>query len=321
MPIDPIALNTLSTMAQPPSNPTLTPAQRRDIIADNLQEFMTTLPRDNRWDGVEVTELTIPGPHRPIPIRLFRPVGERPQLPSVLYFFGGAFWMRSYETEDMLSICRQLAVEGDSVIVEIDYALAPEYPYPAALHEGMSVLRWMAESGSEYGIDATRLAVGGLSAGGAIAAGVALMDRDGGAPLVRLQILEVPGIDLALSVVADPPADFSTSDLDSFLEFQHFYLPEGVPSDDPYVSPADTPSVVGLPPALILTAEIDVVRPAAEAYADRLRLAGVICVSVVFGGQVHFAPQLASVSPSSRAWRAMVTEAVRGLHRDPGNPL
>ncbi|SMQ57660.1 alpha/beta hydrolase [Agreia sp. VKM Ac-1783] len=321
MHIDPIALDTLSSLAQQPSDPALTPAQRRDIVADDLQQFMTSLPRDPRWDAVEITDLTVAGEHREIPIRIFRPSGTAEALPSVLYFFGGAFWMRSYDTEDMLSICRQLAVEANAVVVEIDYALAPEYPYPVALNEGAAVLRWMAESGHAYGIDPTRLAVGGISSGGAIAAGVALMDRDSGTPLVRLQILEVPGIDLALSLSASPPAEFTDADLETFLEFQKFYLPDGVPADDPYVSPADTPSVEGLPPALILSAEFDVIRPSGEAYADRLRLAGVTCVSVVFGGQVHFSPQLASVSPSSRAWRGMVTEAVRGLRRNPAAPL
>jgi len=321
MSVDPIALRAMSTMAEQPTDPTLTPARRRDMIADNLQQFMAALPRDPRWDSVEITDLTVPGEHRPIPIRIFRPAGVEKPLPSVLYFFGGAFWMRSFDTEDMLAICRQLAVEANAAVVEIDYALAPEHPYPAALNEGVAVLRWMAESGSAYGIDPTRLAVGGISSGGGLAAGVALLDRDSATPLVRLQILEVPGIDLALSISANPPADFTVADLDSFLEFQNFYLPEGVPANDPYVSPGDTPSVEGLPPALILSAEIDVIRPAGEAYADRLREAGVTCVSVVFGGQVHFAPQLSSVSPSSRAWRGMVTEAVRGLHRDPAAPL
>jgi acetyl esterase len=300
---------------------THTPAERREATEANIDHFMRTLPRDPRWDAVDIEELTVPGEQREIPVRIFRPAGSTRALPAALYFFGGAFWMRSYDSEDMLAACRRLAVEADVVVVEIDYALAPEHPYPAALHEGMTVLRWMAAEGVAHGIDPERIAVGGFSSGGGLAAGLTLLARDSGGPAVRLQILEVPAVDLGLSLVATPPPGSTDADIAGVVEFQTYYLPDGVPEGDPYVVPANTATVEGLPPTMILSAELDVLPPSANAYADRLRAAGVPCVAIVYGGQVHFSPALATVSPTARAWRATVSEAMRGLHRDPSNPL
>jgi acetyl esterase len=320
--VDPTVLAALAGLTQPEvSAETHTPAERRAAAEAGIDEFVRTLPRDPRWDAVDIGELSVPGEDRDIPIRIFRPVGVTRALPAALYFFGGAFWMRSYDSEDMQSLCRRLAVEAEVAVVEIDYALAPEHPYPAALHEGMAVLTWMSQHGAERGIDPERLAVGGLSSGGALAAGLALLARDAGGPTLRLQILEVPAVDLALSLSASPPAGSSPAEIAGLVEFQRFYLPDGVPAGDPYVVPAETPTVEGLPPTMILSAELDVLVPSGNAYADRLRAAGVPCVAIVFGGQVHFSPGLPSVSPTSRAWRATVAEAMRGLHRDPLNPL
>ncbi len=320
--IDPTIPPVMARMRPPRLDATSTPAERRASIVEDIDALMASLPRDPRWDAVDVEELTVAGEHRDIPIRIFRPQGVTRALPAALYFFGGAFWMRSYDTGDMLALCRQLAVEAEAVVVEIDYALAPEYPYPAALNEGFAVLEWMSgPDGLAHGIDPDRLAVGGLSSGGGIAAGVALLARDRGGPTVRLQILEVPAVDLALSLVRTPPPGVDEAGLAGLVEFQTFYLPDGVPADDPYVVPADAPNLVGLPPTLIISAELDVLNLTAGPYADRLREAGVTCVAVVYGGQVHFSPALPTVSATSRLWRAQVSEAMRGLHRDPLNPL
>jgi len=320
--IDPTILPVLSRMKAPSLDATSTPAERRASIERDVEDLMSTLPADPRWDAVDIEETLVRGALRDIPIRIFRPRSSARPLPAALYFFGGAFWMRSYNTPDMLAVCRQLAVDAECIVVEIDYALAPEHPYPAALHEGLAVLEWMAsEEGRSRGIDAGRLALGGLSSGGGLAAGLALLPRDRGAPAIRLQILEVPAVDLALSVVRTPPEGVGEAEIAGLIEFQNFYLPNGLPDGDSYVSPADAPDLVGLPPTLIVSAEFDVLKASGDAYAARLRAAGVPTVSVVYGGQIHFSPALSAVSPSARAWRAQVSEAMRGLHRDPVNPL
>ncbi|MGP3534149.1 alpha/beta hydrolase [Microbacterium sp. RD1] len=283
---------------------------------------MATMPRDPRWDAVDVEDLTVPGLTRDIPIRIFRPIGASAPLPAVLYFFGGAYWMRSYETEDMLALCRRLAIEANAVVVEIDYALAPENPYPAALNEGMAVLRWMAGSGgASHGIDAERLAVGGISSGGGIAASLTLLARDCDGPDIRLQILEVAAVDASFSLTEHPSPEASDEEIAAIVELQDFYFPDGVRDGDVYAVPSRAENLTGLPPALIISAEYDAIRPAGEAYAVRLRDAGVPCVSVVYGGQVHFSPALPTISAGPRAWRAQIAEAVRGLHRDALNPL
>lgn len=291
-------------------------ADRRDAIEAGFIAMLESLPAGPQFDDVTVVETTVPGPYRDIPIRVFRPAGEVAVLPALLYFFGGGFWMRSYNAPDILGACRQTASQARVVVVEIDYALAPEHPYPAALDEGRAVLDWMATGAGEHRIDPERLAVGGQSSGGGLAAGLAIRCRDNGGPSIALQTLEVPGIDLSLSQFDPPPAGYSADDLAGLVESVRFYLPEGMDSSDPAVSSLHVADISGLPPALIINAEHDPLRPSGEAFADRLREAGVDVVSTTYGGQVHNSPGLSGISAGSRAWREQVSWAVSTLHGD-----
>jgi acetyl esterase len=281
-------------------------AERRAAIEAGFAEMMLSLPARPTFDDVTVEETTVPGHGRDIPVRVFRPAGGPGALPALLYLFGGGYWMRSYNSPDIVAACRQIAGQAGVVVVEIDYALAPENPYPAAVDEGWTVLEWMA---SRPDLDATRLAVGGQSSGGGLAAALAIRARDAGGPALALQVLEVPAVDLALE-----------TDLEALAEITSFYLPPGMTADDPRVSPGRTGDLAGLPPTLIVNAENDLLRESGELFASRLRDAGVTVVSTTYGGAVHNSPGLAAISAGSRAWREQVAWAVGTLH-SPGGAL
>jgi acetyl esterase len=290
-------------------------ATRRDSIEAGFSALMAGLPPGPVFDDVDISETTVAGPERDIPVRIFRPSGATGELPAVLYFFGGAWWMRSYNSPDIIRACRQIASEANAVVVEIDYALAPEHPYPAAVDEGSAVLDWMASGRTGFGIDSSRLAVGGQSSGGGIAASLALKTRDQGGPNISLQVLEVPATDLSTARFHPPLADGVTGEqVAGMLEAVNFYLPDGIPAGDHVASPAAAENFGGLPPTLIVTAENDIIGPLGQEYADKLRLAGVDVVSVVYGGQVHASPALSGLSVGARAWRRQVSWAVGTLH-------
>ena len=318
MTIDP-TIAALMAMAQPadPAEALRPVAERRDAIEADFGAMMAAL-QGRTFDDVTIVETTVPGPYRDIPVRVFRPSGVDGALPALLYFFGGGFWMRSYNSPDIVGACRQISCQARVVVVEIDYALAPEHPFPAAIDEGLAVLAWMATGAGEHLIDPARLAVGGQSAGGGLSASIAIRARDEGGPAIALQVLEVPGIDLSFSQFVPPPAPYTAEDLAGLVESIEFYLPEGMDSADPAVSPISVADLSGLPPALVINAEYDPLRPSGERFAARLREAGVPVVSTTYGGQVHNSPGLPGISAASRAWREQVSWAVSTMHGDGG---
>ena len=295
-------------------------AERRDALEIGFAAMIGALPPGPIFDDVDIVETTVPGPDRDIPIRIFRPRGVKDDLPALLFFFGGGFWMRTYNSPDNIGACRQTASQAQAVVVEIDYALAPEHPYPAAHLEGRAVLEWMATGAGEHRIDPARLAVGGQSAGGGLAAGLALWARDEGGPSIALQVLEVPGVDVSLDQFDPMPEGYAADEIAGLVECLNFYLPDGIPPRDQIAAPLRADTLVGLPPAFIVTAEHDYLRGMGDAYAARLRDAGVPVVSVAYGGQVHISPALAGISPGARAWRAQAAWAVGTLH-NPGEAL
>ena len=317
MAIDPSIADLFTRIASagPAADPPLPVAERRDQIEAGFAAMMLALPSGPTFDDVTVVETTVAGPERDIPVRVFRPSGDERDLPALLYFFGGGFWMRSYNSPDIVGACRQISSQARVVVVEIDYALAPEHPFPAALGEGQAVLEWMATGAAEHRIDSSRLAVGGQSAGGGLALSLALRLRDAGGPSVLLQVLEVPAVDISpLQFDTELPEGVAASDLDSLTEITDFYLPTGMSPENPAVSPGRTDDLSGLPATLVVNAENDLLRPSGERFADRLRAAGVPVVSTTYGGQVHNSPGLSGISAGSRAWREQVSWAVRTLH-------
>ncbi|MDR1153031.1 MAG: alpha/beta hydrolase, partial [Bifidobacteriaceae bacterium] len=253
-------------------------------------------------------------------LRLFLPEGRGP-WPAYLVFFGGSFRRGGVEWPSPSAAFAARARGAGVAAVAVDYALAPEHPYPAAVHQGMAALRWIVRDGSAHGLDPARIGIGGMSSGANIAAAVSLFNRDTDAITLRLQLLEVPALDLTgghLSLGA--AAGFGPLGplvLVGLLAIARDYLGGSMArAREPYASPLLAPDLTGLPPTRILTAQHDPLRRDGETYAARLRAAGVDAVATRFAGMTHEASAYTKVLPGARAWHETVVAALASrLHR------
>jgi acetyl esterase len=232
-----------------------------------------------------VHDRTIPGADGELPIRIFVPGGQGP-LPVLTYFHGGGWVIGNLEVVD--KPCRALAAVTGAIVVATQYRMAPETKFPGAVDDCYAALQWVAGNAAEFGGDPNRLGVIGDSAGGNLAAVVALKARDEGGPRIRAQVLTYPVTD-------------ATSDLPSRREnaegylltsasmdwFWRHYLREPGDGKNPYASPLLASDHSGLPPALVLTAEFDPLRDEGEAYAERLKAAGVSVTARRYDGLIH----------------------------------
>jgi acetyl esterase len=246
----------------------------------------------------KVASLTIPGPGGDLPLRLYRPASGRP-LPVLLYFFGGGWVLGTIDTADGVS--RSLANSSGALVAVVGYRLAPEHPFPAAIDDCYATVRWVAEHAAEIGADPARLAVGGDSAGGNLAAAVALRARADG-PALAGQILIYPNTDQLADDesmrAADDPFLFNRH---SVAWYRQYYLVDPADAADPLASPLRAESLAGLPPALVITAEYDPLRGQGEAYARRLADAGVPVELSRYPGMAHGFFTMAGTVDASRA--------------------
>ena len=231
-----------------------------------------------------VIDRTVPGRAGRIPVRIYTPTSAA-RLPGLIYFRGGGFVLGTLDSSDRA--CRDLAHLGGRVVVSVDYRLAPEHPFPAAVEDAYAATTYVIENPSEFGIDPGQIAVGGESAGGNLAAVAALKCRNGVTPPLAFQLLIYPLVDFA----DDSPSmrefangHFITSDLLAY--FERHYLTAGQDRRHPDVSPL-TADLRGLPPAFVLTAECDPLRDQGEAYARRLEQAGVPVTLKRYEGMIH----------------------------------
>jgi len=233
----------------------------------------------------------------PVFARLYRPASGR--LPLLVYFHGGGWVMGSVAQAD--SFCRALANASGCAIVSVDYRLAPEDRYPAAAEDAYAATRWCAEHASALDIDAARIAVGGSSAGGNLAAVVALKARDNGEPPIAFQMLHVPVLD----------HDFDNGSYRTNAEglgltreamrwFWDNYVPDAAKRDEPSASPLRVKDLSVLPPALVITAECDPLRDEGKLYAARLLEAGIPVEYVEYAGMVHAFTSMAAVIKTGR---------------------
>jgi acetyl esterase len=273
----------LAIKAGRPPYHTLSPKEARQLFLET-RPFSTPAPPAIGT----VRNLAAEGPVGQIPLRLYRPAGvsDATPLPVYVYFHGGGWVIGDLESHDVL--CRQLTAESGACVIAVDYRLAPEHKFPAAADDAWAATLWIVGHAAELGLDAGRLAVGGDSAGGNLAAVVALMARDAGGPAIALQVLIYPVTDVGRE--SPSYADFADGYMltrDSMRWFTAHYLGRKEEANDWRVSPLRAPSLVGLPPALILTAGFDPLRDEGAAYATRLREAGVTVDYVSFGGMIH----------------------------------
>jgi acetyl esterase len=233
----------------------------------------------------EVTDRRLPGPGGDLPVRLYRPSGERP-MPALLYYFGGGWTLGSIDTAD--AVCRTLAEETGCLVVTVGYRLAPEHPFPAAVQDSYAALRWVAARAGELGADPARLAVGGDSAGGNLAAAVTLLARDDGDIRLAGQLLVYPNTDqLADDDSMRANADPWLFNHHSVAWYARHYLAAPQDASNPLASPLRADDLSGLPPALVITAEYDPLRDQGEAYARRLAEAGVPVELSRYPGMAH----------------------------------
>ncbi|MET1007281.1 MAG: alpha/beta hydrolase, partial [Propionibacteriaceae bacterium] len=221
------------------------------------------------------------------------------RLPVHLFLHGGSFWLGSVAEYEPL--CRWYAATVGCVVVSVEYRLAPEFPYPTAVEDCYAALCWVAEHAEELEIDGDRVSVGGVSAGGNLAAVVSLLARDRGGPPIVLQVLEIPVTDLTMSQPSvDEFAEGHFLTKASLQEAYGFYLSDPRSASDPYASPLLAADLAGLPPAFVLTCECDPLRDEGEAYARRLSEAGGTVQGYRVPGHVHGSLYLTRFLPSAR---------------------
>jgi len=263
----------------------------------------------DRW-AVEAVEHIVPVAGGEIRVRQYRPVGSTALLPGYLLLHGGGFTLGTIDELVNRAISSERAAEAKVTLFDVDYRLAPEYPFPTALEDAYSALVWIHANRNALSVDADRLVVGGVSAGGNIAAALGHLARDRGGPRIAGQILEVPAVDLRSST--EWPREYAeANNIGGVTDLLNLYT-AGESADDPYVSPA-AGSFVGLPLTHIMTAEYDPLGAAAEAYVTDLRAAGVDVSATRHLGFLHGTPGITGRVRGARLWHAEVVAVLRQM--------
>jgi acetyl esterase len=272
--LHPKARAIVDQIAALPQLPTLTPTEARG----------RPVPLEAAPEPVaSVTARAIPGSGGPIAIRIYRP--KEALRAALVYFHGGGWVLGSLDSAD--GSCRALTNRSRSVVISIDYRLAPETKFPGAVEDAYAAVRWVADNAADLRIDPERIAVGGASAGGNLAAAVALVARDRGGPKIAFQLLTVPVTELSSRAGSHQEfaAGYGLSAADMTWYGTH-YVRTAADADDPYASVLRA-DLQGMPPAFVITAECDPLRDDGEAYADRLRDLGIAASRKRYPGMFH----------------------------------
>ena len=305
MPLDPEAEILVLAAARVPTTPLeqLSPQQARD---DMLRQTALL----GRGEGVEkIEDLLAPGPNGAIPIRIYTPAGQAPRG-CLVFFHGGGFVIGSIETHD--AMCRMIANASGTVIASVDYRLAPEHKYPAAAEDAYAATCWIAEQSRRLDLDPKRIAVGGDSAGGNLAAVTTMMARERGGPALAFQLLLYPVTDAYLDTTSyGQYAEGYLLTRAAMAWFWEHYLNDAAEREHPYASPLRAEDLSGLPPALVITAECDPLCDEGEAYARRLEAAGVPVTLTRYSGMIHGFIRRAKLLSQGRKAVEQIAEALR----------
>jgi acetyl esterase len=280
MPLDPKAQAVIDFMAQIP----MPPWAEVDPVAYRAASEANRFPPPD-LPIAEIVDASFPGPAGSVAIRIYRASNE-PNQPGVVYFHGGGFVIGSLNSHD--GTCRRLCHGAGCTVVSIDYRLAPEHRYPAAVEDCYAATVWVAANAASLRIDPDRIAVTGDSAGGNLAAVTAILARDKGGPKLVHQLLTYPVTDMAYrseSYVTNATGYFLTKEMMEWFGLQ--YMPAGQDPEDPLLSPLYAADLKGLPPATVITAEYDPLRDEGEAYAKRLQEVGVPTKLIRYDGVIH----------------------------------
>ena len=274
-------LDLIEEKGVPPPH-TLPPGEARTMYRERRHYTQPAPP-----DVALVRDLAMPGPAGPIPLRLYRPLGSPvgDRLPVLVYYHGGGWVIGDLDTHDTL--CRQLANGSGCAVVAVDYRMGPEHRFPAAVDDSIAALQWIHANAASLALDAARIAVGGDSAGGNLAAVVAIVARDAGGPALALQLLIYPATDqrrTAPSHQSNGQGYLLTRDT---MDYFHDHYMDSAQDLDWRASPLLHENLKGLPPAFVLTAGYDPLRDEGLQYAQKLTQAGNRSSLVSFERQIH----------------------------------
>ena len=309
MPIEPEVQVLLDQMAA---------ARAGDIADQSVPEAREMMRKMVALSGsgpevASVEDMDLPGPDGPVAVRLYRPTGLSPSggpPPLLVWLHGGGWVIGDLTTADPTA--REMCAGAGVVVASVDYPLAPEHPFPSGPEACLAVTRRLAEEADALGVDPARIAVGGDSAGGNLAAVTALLARDRGGPPLAFQLLVYPATDLLLSFPSVRHNGEGYGLTERAMEwFANHYLSDGGDPKDPMASPMYADDLSGLPPALVITAEFDPLRDEGEAYAKRMQEAGVPVTASRYDGQIHGFFQMTAALAGGRRAVAEATAALK----------
>ncbi|HET7083570.1 MAG TPA: alpha/beta hydrolase [Rhizomicrobium sp.] len=307
MPLDPLVKAFLDRAAQIPRPKVwdMAPAMARQSFAGMMQ---LTGPTDVAVGKVE--SFTIPGPDGALRARSYSPVAAVGPLPTLIYFHGGGFIAGSLESHD--GLCRLFTAEGGFKVIAVDYRLAPEHRYPAAVDDAWAATQWIEQNAAQLGVDAGRVAVGGDSAGGMLAAIVTQLAREKGGLKIAYQLLLFPN-----TQIGGETSSLKEFAVGYFLErraieyFNSLYLAPGADTASPKLSPLRAKDFSGLPPAYVMLGGFDPLHDEGLAYAEKLKAAGIKVTVADYAQMVHGFIYLQTVLPQAHEAVAKAATAVK----------
>jgi acetyl esterase/lipase len=305
--LEPAAQKVADAFSKPPFIYERTPAEARKIL-DDAQSSVSVMKQavDEEW-------ITVPSPGGDVRVRIIKPRGATGMLPVVLYMHGGGWVLGNAGTHDRL--VRELAVGAGAALAFVEYPNAPEAQYPTQIEQGYAVAQWITKNGASKGLDASLMAVAGESVGGNMTAALALIAKQRGDVSFVQQSMYYPVTDAAMNTASYD--GFATGYYLSRKEMEWFwdaYLPDKTRRSEITASPnqASTDQVAGLPPTYLCVDEADVLRDEGEAYAAKLRTAGVPVTTVRYDGTIHDFMMLNALS-DTKAARAAIGQATAFL--------
>jgi acetyl esterase len=296
--LDPDASAVFQAMkeANRPPYDTVSPAEAREMSRQTRPAVQPDPP-----DMAAIENVPVPAPHGAIPVRIYRPLTlpKTGLAPGLVFYHGGGWVIGDLESHDVA--CRQIATEAGMIVTAVDYRLAPEHKFPAAVDDSIAATKWIAANAEKLGIDATRLFVGGDSAGGNLAAVVAMHARDNGGPRIRGQVLIYPVTDLAMTTASYRDPDTGVLLTHALMcWFRDHYLVGPAEIDDWRASPLRMVNLKDLPPAFVLTVGADPLHDEGEEFAGRLKRAGVAVTHVDYPGQFHAFITMGRILPKAQ---------------------
>lgn len=304
--LEPAAQQVADAFSKPPFLWDMAPADARKVLDDAQSAPVRKLSVDEEW-------ITVPSPAGDVRVRIVKPQGATGMLPVIVYMHGGGWILGNAQTHDRL--VRELAVGARAALAFVEYPNSPEAHYPAAIEQGYAVAQWITRDGASKGLDGSRMAVAGESVGGNMTAALALMAKERGDVTFVQQSMYYPVTDAAMDTASYE--QFATGYYLSRTEMEWFwdaYISDPAQRTEITASPnqASTEQVSGLPPAYLCVDEADVLRDEGEAYAAKLRSAGVPVTTVRYDGTIHDFMLLNSLA-NTRATRAAISQAAAHL--------